>query len=1206
MTIGKFITETLPEKILEFIKGAANLFGTLWSGLYDLIIGEATEAADEGTKALEEIDAVSGPAPQLTGWQKFVKNLSDTISDIWKQLPVWIAHGIEMAIAGIDSVISMAGDWIEQLLEEDKKAIVEGGETASEEAVKEMATAADEGAGDGEPELLKAIKNIGERIKDLFVKTIPGFVQDAWLAIGALGGEVFKGIGYIFTGNIPDEDGSITAKIAKAIREFLVEKLPAEIENMWSSIKTFGVDLYHGIANAFGANLDSNERSLAIENIVRNIGSFINDAFNAVKKLFNGEDWKDNFQGTDEQYKAAVRAIEDQQRQANERLTEDSQKPGFWSFVDELKNSLLDALKSIGPAVLNGLATALNWLGDVATYVIESLTGTRSIGEQIDAAYEQEQPELKSALKNIGESIKKFFLETVPYFIGSAIGALIKDMPGWFDKLFGGMNKAMAASADEQADKTQAAAQKEEGPVQAANSLLDVFKNFLNNEIFKAGIDAVKVIAIIAAVIIVLHELKDLLSLSDEMEAVGYTLKWTAISLAMAAVLGILSYIKELSDPANEQRMKNAGAIIDKLKELIGTITTLLSIVTVGKLFDMVGDVAEIAGNGKEKLTVGEKIANGLGGAIGSFFEAIGIGAGTGIGLSLASAGVDTFVDTLQSALVNLASGVETMLSFIDPVINNLVDMNSKMDTAIGTVGKLGDLFIQLYKTFDKIYTEVTGKDIVDYAPASDAAPAWGVEANNGKVTGEEHLPVEIAAFLVDLKDRVEMFNMMVTVIGNLSKTLVNLNRVKDVTAKFKELSDVINSTEFKNLFTHMFDTLYTSFFSSKMKSGLGSDKLIQNLGSSLSIISDAMSVFSDSLSGLSEKKISLLESSLNLFAKLADVVDNDEFTTEHWEKLVKGDTSLSRVGNEIKQFSSYIVSFYSNLNKIVGFKASEISETESKVESVIKVAQGMSTAASMLISYAGNDALTAFSEILPGFGTKVAEFIQSINRGLTGVTADRVELIKTATEAVKNMTDAISLFAYSSGDVVQIAYDNLNYDKGLKFASLLENFLNHIKEALTESDKNQSIFDLGKEFAVRLFTGIQAAFDEDESLRIQITPVLKMDDAVKEQLRQQLSDANLTFNAGKIANSAIGANYQTDTDRVTASKFTDEMALIKAAIANGPTNALTAADMISAFTGIKVVVYPDALAGELAGYIDEQIGAKIADIENSRAVGPG
>ena len=242
VTIGKFITETLPEKILEFINNATDLFGKLWERLYNLIIGEATDAADEGTEALEEIDAVSGATPQLTGWQKFVKNLGDTIANIWQQLPIWIAQGIELAIAGIDSVISMAGDWIGSLLSEKKVAETAG--EATGEVVKEMAKSTEKSESDEEPELLKAIKNIGERIKTLFVTTIPGFIQNAWNAIGALGSEIFKGIQYIFTGDIPEEEKeSSAAQIATKIREFLVEKLPEKIKEALTDVKEFIISI---------------------------------------------------------------------------------------------------------------------------------------------------------------------------------------------------------------------------------------------------------------------------------------------------------------------------------------------------------------------------------------------------------------------------------------------------------------------------------------------------------------------------------------------------------------------------------------------------------------------------------------------------------------------------------------------------------------------------------------------------------------------------------------------------------------------------------------------------------------------------------------------------------------------------------------------------------------------------------------------------
>ena len=157
----------------------------------------------------------------------------------------------------------MAGDWIATLLSEDKVSDVT--ETATGEAVQAMADSTGKGATEEEPELLKAIKKIGERITNLFTTTIPGFIQNAWKAVSELGDEIFKGISWIFNGEIPEEEkDSTTGKIAEAIRKFLVEDLPAKIAQIWSSIKTFGVDLYDGISAAFSGKIAPSERAPSV------------------------------------------------------------------------------------------------------------------------------------------------------------------------------------------------------------------------------------------------------------------------------------------------------------------------------------------------------------------------------------------------------------------------------------------------------------------------------------------------------------------------------------------------------------------------------------------------------------------------------------------------------------------------------------------------------------------------------------------------------------------------------------------------------------------------------------------------------------------------------------------------------------------------------------------------------------------------------
>lgn len=1200
-TVGKFITETLPAKILEFIKNATDLFGTLWDGLYDAIFKEAETSAEEGTKKLENVDAVTGKAPELSSWQKFVNNLGETISNIWNKLPDWIAKGIEMAIAGIDKVIGMAGDWIGSLLSE--KKVEETAGEATGKAVEGMATSAEKSEAKEEPELLKAVKKIGERIKNLFVTTIPGFIQSAWAAIGDLGDEIFKGISWIFSGNIPEEEKeSVIGKIAASIRDFFVEKLPAKIKEIWSSIKTFGVDLYEGISAAFTGNIAPTERAQAIANIVTNIGSFITDAFEAVKKLFNGEDWKDNFQGTDDQYKAAVRAIEDQQRQANERLNKDSEKPGFWSFVDGMKESLLDALASIGPAILNGLATALGWISKVATIIIDALTGKKSLADQIDDAYKDEKPELKEALKNIGESLKTFFLETIPQLIGSAFGSLAKNAPIWFSNFFGALKDAEEDEADK-AFEGGGASKSFDDEVENATGVLGIVKNIF--ESLKSFVgenkEVLEIVGVVIALTLLFKQLSKLFGLADEFDAAGYTIKWVAITIAVTSIAGIMSFISSIVNSGDEEKIKKFEGIIDKIAGLFEKIAWVMGLFTAGKIADAVGDIGS-SSKSKDKVGLGEKFLGGLLDSVTGFFKSIGVGAGAAIGIEMAGTSIEDFLSTVSDSFTGLASGVEDMLKILMPFIDNLVNVNDKLDTAISSATKMADLFTTLYNVFGELYTNATGNDVVREQGTNIYVA--GTTISNYKA------PTSIEAFMISMQQRLEMFMQLATFINYITNSLKTLDTIEDAQSKMSELKKILTSTDFSNFLTDIMNTLDAAVKASDISpEKLGRTQYIalreSGIDVALSMLSDALSVFSSSFSGLNEENVSAFSSALNALEHMYGVMgDVDVVKDNSLARMILGDKSLSALGREIKLFGMYMKTFYEYIIDIPGFKASEVKETQNKVDSVIKIAQGMSSAANTLEALINGELLSEFGKKLPELGTQIGQFVINMSAGLGDISAERVEMVAKATEAVSNMASVLSIFVFNQDDVVDKLYNSMSGSKGEKFASTLRSFLDHIRNALVESDQNNEIFDLGKEFAVRLFTGIQAAFDEDESLRIQITPVLKMDDAVKEQLRQQLSDANLTFNAGEIANSAIGANSQTDLDRVTYTLLKSDLDAIKGAIDTNSAKAISVSDLISAFTGMQIITDTGVLAGEVVDEVDKRIGEKIMFIENYVATG--
>ena len=235
--IGKFLSVDLPTTVLDFVDSAVIEFGKLWNKLYNSIVGEADENADKAAKeATEKVEnATNGAQPEVSAWQTFIARFGETVSNAFKELPVWIANGIEIAIAEIDKLIKNLGTWVSGL------NVTKEIEKASDESVKDGADAVAESIEDGskgeEPALIKAIKSVGERIKTILVSTIPGFISDAWKKISELGSQVFNGFASIFTGEKPttEIEAGVSA-FGQNIFNFITKDIPAAIKRAFDYV----------------------------------------------------------------------------------------------------------------------------------------------------------------------------------------------------------------------------------------------------------------------------------------------------------------------------------------------------------------------------------------------------------------------------------------------------------------------------------------------------------------------------------------------------------------------------------------------------------------------------------------------------------------------------------------------------------------------------------------------------------------------------------------------------------------------------------------------------------------------------------------------------------------------------------------------------------------------------------------------------------
>lgn len=1209
-TVGKFISEDLPNTVLTFIGNATTEFDKIWTKLYNTIVGEASEKSEEAAQETEkaiEVDAISGPAPQLTAWQKFVKKLGETIADIWKKLPVWIANGIDLAIVGIDNLISGFGKQISN--SNIQKKVNKETEKTFKSTVKGISDSAEEGEASEETALLTAIKGIGERIKNLFIITIPGFISEAWTAISNLGSDIYKGISLIFSNEPAGEDTSeltkMVANVGGKIKDWLVKDLPGLIQPAWNEISGKASEIFRGFVTIFTGEKPEGEIQSAVNSfgttvynfITHDIPEAIKKAFDFIGKLFTKNE-TDTFNDVQSQARgklagkfkeAAIKPI----AKDVEDIDKEVERPGFWSFVDGIKESLLNAFSSIGPTILNGLSKALEWLNNIGAVIIDVISEKTSIGKEIEKAYGKEKPDLVKSLSNVGENLKTFFIETLPKFIGAAIASLIKNADVWFSNLFGAMSDS--AKAEEEEFYEDIGINGGEGTSHAfgeaefkgAFNFMEILKKIFNSIMDWVGENKtiLEIIGVIVALTMLFSKLTDLFGLADEFEEGARVVKWTAITLAIIAISGIMSYISSLVDSGDDKKISNFEKIIDKLAGLFEKIAWIMGLVTAGKLFDALGNKWD--SSSKPALD----FVGVLSEAFGGFFKAVGIGAGADIGLKLGSAGIDTFFKTITDSLVDMTAGVESMLSFITPFVNDMYAMSDKLDIAIDSARKVGELYRTLISEFMGWYKldPEAGNENLIMQQKIDAMRGEGRQDNVVEITGER------------LYESLDTFMKLSVFFKNISHALNDLNSIPDVSEALKNARNVFVSEDFLGLLTDLLTEIATAFGSSGAI--FLSDRPLSVMSYGLDILADTMSVFGNSLKGFTSEDVNTLSSVLQVLFDLAEALKGvSKWSESSLAKAFGSNSELSEAGRQIKVFGEYMKDFYGYILEIPGFKGNEVNETNSKISSVIKLMRGAAEAAAVMSNVSLGD-LDYLGEKMPALGHNLATMFNSFNTQLEVSDVEKLKAISSSVQSVASVFYSLSQMNVNGNtgffETVSTIFNKMSEEGNYtRLAEILSMMSDAIITSLTNKDSLDKFQETGNIIAKSLITGIQLAINSDPTLRI--TPVLNLDTA-KSQIRELFGIEEMgNVDLSGLANAAKGANDSTDTKIID---YTMQLSDINNSIGALSRKLATVEDVGNAFSRMTVVLDSGQLVGGLSDRIDSAIGEKLWFITRGNAV---
>lgn len=1166
-SIGTFIAG-IPGAIWEFINNAISTIDTYWQQFYDSVTNPSalkkTEYAENemGYPASFAHDSRTGEK-QKNAWEKFIGSLGETISTVIQTLPKWIVQGIDLAVQGINSAFTSLTNWITDAINNDK--IAEAAEEAAKGTVETTAEATDDAAnGAGESELLKALKNLGLSIYNMFTKTIPPLITAAFTWIGSKASKIWDGIVNIFNGT--PEEGWQTA-----------------ISNFAGKIR----------------NWFENDLKDAIKNGIKTVTTFISGLF---KKE---EVYPENDRGFPVSYAHSV--VSSMDKSFEEASKDIKKSEGATSLITQIKEGLLGAFESIGPTVLTGITKALEWISNISGIVIGLLTGNTDLNAEIKKAYGEEKPELVNALTNFGASLKKFLLETLPTILGSIVAEVAKYSSEFFTNLVGGFNEGMEkASADGQAVK--AAGQTLDGVVDPDNpentetfvgKLLNIFKT-IGTVLGTGGAEA---IVMIFALAYLLKQLKQAMSITDELDAATGFVKWTAITVAILGMSSILSSLMEIVKSGTPEQIDAAERIIDKLGNLLKSVAWIVGLLSAGKIATALGDI--FGGNKIGKIDLKKvrnssvQITNIIGGAeeIGGVFSSglsklVGGGA-TGIGALLAGAGIksaiEDIMDGLTTSFTELMTTVDSALDILSPFIDKLTEAGNKLDDAKTAVDRIFELFTYMFTKFGELYTASTGKELKDLRDTNGAAGFATRDQNGDTVSGRTEAQVSIKAYLSVFNDIIGIYINVGQFISNLTDALGKLEGVSSIDDKINKIKSMVDSVEFNDLLTHVFSFTYDFM------------KNIQNAGHNLVDIKDLSMAFSTLSSVMSIISDTLLQVD-------SDVSHN---TTEGFAALetlanvfTGGDKSLLKLGSNLASFGSHMRNFYKYVKEIEGFDDINAETTKRKISSMTEIIRACSDSVENMSKYGeGFKFLGNLGTYLPDLGKDYAEFVKQLNRAFPeDISNDRLDALSSVTTAVSSMLSSFGELGYLSKyngfdykdytTIIDQMYENLrqiiNNPDNNKFGGIAAQLYKIVTTPLTTEDAYGEYRSTGADIARELYAGIQAALDDPtNNYHPTITPVISSD--ALSNVRKYFLNSGITpqFNT----DASFSFNAQTDEK---LNKIQETLTSIDGRLEDMNKNSASVGDFTSALSGLQIVANTGALVGVMTPAIDKAIGDRV------------
>lgn len=650
----------------------------------------------------------------------------------------------------------------------------------------------------------KEFQNFGEVVQHV-IHRMTIYITSAWWWVKRNAKKGWNYVKDLFTSWVKDEgarNGSKTEinNFGDAVKVLITEIIPTKIAEAYEDIKTKVVNIWTSLGGIFEEWAALNEEENPVKKKVGEIGSAIykfvteiipakiREAIDYVKRLLgikkgpleeiaasipNAKTISDAFKKANVSRFMRDRPVfSDAAEDATAAPDEAPEDTGILGWINDVIAAIGEALKNLGPIILEGINAALGFLNKIGTIIADALTGNKSVSDAVEDNAPKEESKIKESLIRIGENLKTFFIETLPKLIGSAIAAIIEFAPQWFDNLFEGiLGKGEEVSKDlpDKKEANTVAGKIVDNTVGIFETLLDSLQHLNMGDLSNVGTIAVTMIAVMEIVKLItsffdtINIPGNVAKAKEASTSLGAVIKW--LVAAFVAMMAFAVYVSTLDD-----------AQFEKVKTVLGFLTTFLDILTIAYgAISMTEDITDTIQGGQDSHSnperlegslndqvsridkikdIGVNFLGNIADSLGGFAKTAGKTFGISFaGMSLSSAG-SSILENIFGDLTTFGSTLTGLVEEIKVSVGMLVEIKEDVDTAVEVMGKVVDITAKLP---DIAKNKDFSNDASEALTGFTGGLANFVTAVKGKNIRAKEV-VESLGSLIDMKDKMGEF----------------------------------------------------------------------------------------------------------------------------------------------------------------------------------------------------------------------------------------------------------------------------------------------------------------------------------------------------------------------------------------------------------------------------------------------------------------